>query len=528
MGTLEMQQMGRVRASLLSFCQKNPQIFIYGAGNYAESCLSVLREIGIVPQGFIVTENTLGGTFRGLPVYEAVTIREDLNERCGIIAAFMGANELMLRDFIGDAPAIFTLPDDVFCAFADTVQVIPFLSEFQKKTKPKPLKPLQQWKRILVIRLDVLGDLIMTTAFLRELRRDCPDAHITLVVHKSNYFLFKECPYLTELLLYDGPVMGGHADAQLNHREEIEERVRSFNKEHWQHSEQYDVVFLPCILLQGRNSLTTFLLAEASPSDCFVGRVNSFRADERLLYPYLHEIFSVVSYETEEKHETQYMLDMLRGCGCNVADEALELWIGREDRRFAEQLIPREGENTPVIAVGLVGSKPTRNWPPGNYQMFIREFSTRFHHAVKFILFGGQDAEEAAATVMSGIGELRDRVFDITGKTSLAQAAAVMERCALYVGADTGLMHMAAALRKPVVEFSIALPDCEKSNGSHPCRMGPWGVPSIILRPRRAVGHCTGICRQGYAHCITQITVEEVVQAGQKLLPSGDAIWNCS
>lgn len=518
METPEMQQMGRVRASLLSFCQKNPQIYVYGAGKYAESCLPILREIGIIPQGFIVTENANAESFHGFPVYEAATIREDLNECCGVIAAFSGANELMLRDFIGEAPAIFALPDDVFCALMDTVHVIPFLSEFQKKVKPKPLKPLEQWKRILVIRLDVLGDLIMTTAFLRELRQNCPDTHITLVIHKSNYFLFKECPYLTELLLYDGPVMGGHADAQLNHREEIEERVRSFNKEHWQHCEQYDVVLLPCTLLQGRNALTTFLLAEASPSDCFVGRVNSFRTDERLLYPYLREIFSMISYETEEKHETQYMLDMLRQCGGHIADERIEVWINDDTRKFAQNVVmDAQRAGACFIALGLVGSVPGKNWPIEKYKKLCEDLVCCYERSVRFILLGGEDACKAAGAFLDGLLIDNSYVINLTGKTNLMQAAAVIQRCDLYIGADTGLMHMAVACGIPVVELSIALPDCMVADGAVPIRMGPWGVPYVALQPS-SIGHCSGLCRANRPHCITGIAVDDVIAATEELI----------
>lgn len=58
----------------------------------------------------------------------------------------------------------------------------------------------------------------------------------------------------------------------------------------------------------------------------------------------------------------------------------------------------------------------------------------------------------------------------------MAQATARMERCTLYVSVDTGLMHMAATLRKHVVELSIAWSGCVKNNGAHPCRRGPWGA----------------------------------------------------
>src|SRR3990172_7058464 len=58
-------------------------------------------------------------------------------------------------------------------------------------------------KRVLVVRLDEIGDVIMTTPFLRELRRLLPDAWITLVVKPAVHNLVERCPYVNEVLTYD-------------------------------------------------------------------------------------------------------------------------------------------------------------------------------------------------------------------------------------------------------------------------------------------------------------------------------------
>jgi len=62
---------------------------------------------------------------------------------------------------------------------------------------------LSQVNRVLVVRLDEIGDVVMTTPFLRELRRRLPDAWITLVVKPAAYNLVELCPYVHEVRTYD-------------------------------------------------------------------------------------------------------------------------------------------------------------------------------------------------------------------------------------------------------------------------------------------------------------------------------------
>ena len=88
-----------------------------------------------------------------------------------------------------------------------------------------------------------------------------------------------------------------------------------------------------------------------------------------------------------------------------------------------------------------------------------------------------------------------------------------MDLCDLYIGSDTGLMHMAAAMKKAVIELSVALPRCPLTNGSNPARMGPWGVKAKILMPKKALDNCKDICKYPFSHCINTITPKEVVEA---------------
>ena len=516
MDSKEINDVIDIQGELKDFCGKYKKIYLYGAGKVAESYLDVLNKLTIIPSGIIVT-HAKSDTLFGLPIFSALSASEILDGSCAVIGAFMGANEEMIKEILKKDVPVFALPDDVVCALFNLDKAKAFLLD-AFSYEYDALSSKSDWKRILVIRLDVLGDLITTTAFLRELCKNCHHAEITLIIHKQNYHLFKECPYVDKILLYDGPIIRWHLDAQMQLINEIKNRVKKFKGSYWHSNIHYDVTFLPCTLLQGTNCLETFCLATEAPTKCLVGRVNSYRLDERLLYSFLKGKLSLISYEKEEKHESRYMLDMLEKCGCEINNDKLELWTDYDAELYARVHLPSSTrQRVQYVAVGIVGSKPNRNWTIDKYSSFIESVLAKENYmigSIKFVLFGGKDAVDSARKLKGTLSEYyKQYVINMCGMTNLMQAVALMRRCSVYVGADTGVMHMAAACDVPVIEISIALPDCPVANGSSPVRMGPWGVPKVILRPKKAKGYCRGICKCNEPHCIENIEVDDVIKA---------------
>ena len=131
-------------------------------------------------------------------------------------------------------------------------------------------------------------------------------------------------------------------------------------------------------------------------------------------------------------------------------------------------------------------------------------------------MFGGSEAQDTAKRIKHSLSNSSTLVIDLTGKTTLHQAILVMNNCVAYVGANTGLMHMAAALGKPVVEISLYV-RCE--DGQENIHMGPWGTKSIVIQ-KYGMDGCSEMCSKPYPHCITQISVQEVIEATEKLLLS--------
>lgn len=494
-----------------SFCNQHRRLYLYGAGKIGRKYLSVLRYMGKLPEGFIISEGCCGEV-EGVKVFLATEIGECWDESIGVIATFKGANEEDLRLCLGERADIF-LPNDDLCSILEWEYVLfPFLKK--RGCTKAPLKNKSEWRSILIIRLDVLGDSIMSTAFIREIRKNCPDSHITLVINPKNELLFRDCPYITELCIYDFV-------------KQSEDNILSYDylKYMWDEEikyvdsnliRQYDIVFQLCPVLSGRNAMEALMLGCACKADCQVGRVYSWKkSEDRVTYinDKISQLFSFVSYDEMPKHEVECMLDMLRRCGGVVKDESLELWCHMSNDHFLE-LVSQYNIDTAKkwIAIGVVGRLPSQCWPADRFSQFFLEL--RKKHDVGFIMFGGNEAVEVAEKIQKTILDQESIIIDLTGKTTLIQAIEAMRHCIAYVGANTGLMHMAAAVGLPVVEISFYVRDEEGRENSP---MGPWWTKSIVLQ-KSGMDGCTEICSKPYSHCITQITVQEVVEATEKIL----------
>ena len=354
---------------------------------------------------------------------------------------------------------------------------------------------------ILVLRAEAIGDMVVTTPFLRELRRNYPKHHITLVCSPAVYNLVELCPYVDEILTYR---------KQFSRHKYITNLKQAFS-----FARKY---------LQQRNYEMAIVPAYASP-DAYAEAWMAYFAGirKRIGYAeqtdaYKHEYyrgsidiyFTHLLYPHEIVHEAEASLNILRYLQCEVKDEALEVWTDAEDKKFAAELFHSLGVNEEKIklVLNLSTSNHTKDWPVENYQAVCRRLKEVY--PVEILLIGtGSDAEAYRDEFCRAVPE----VCDFTGKTTLRQTIEVLRRSDLYLGGDTGPMHLAAACRlagaaiyKTAKNVSAKLHDPAKT-------FSPWQSEITVLQPDKALPGCENGCTLGYAHCIRQITVQQVTQA---------------
>jgi heptosyltransferase-2 len=184
------------------------------------------------------------------------------------------------------------------------------------------------------------------------------------------------------------------------------------------------------------------------------------------------------------EHEALHNLHFLRWCGAAEATlPPLELSITALDHRFAAKTLD---DRQAYVAFATGAGHPTRCWP-------IDRFATiaawlRDSYGVGAILLGARGDPEF------------DGCLNLIGRTTLRQAAAVINRCALFIGNDSGLMHIAAAMDTPIVEISAFRLGGDPNHYNSPVRFSPFGVPHRVVQP--AAGETT--------LAIEEITVDAV------------------
>ena len=146
-----------------------------------------------------------------------------------------------------------------------------------------------------------------------------------------------------------------------------------------------------------------------------------------------------------------------------------------------------------------------------------------------FVIVGGQAELDDANFIENSLS--RGIVLNLAGKTTLRETEAVIAQMDYYIGNDSGVMHMAAAAKIPVLAIYREAQDKEDYMPglfSEYRRFPPWQTKSVILRPDHQLEDCAsrspiyGWCHHLEAHCITQIPPSQIVEGFEALEAATD------
>jgi heptosyltransferase-2 len=371
---------------------------------------------------------------------------------------------------------------------------------------------LKHCNRILVVQPDLIGDVVLTSPLLRELRSLYPESWITLVVEPQVLNLMEHCPYLNEVLTYDC------------------KKWRS--KEHWTY-------FLSAVGLSCRHLIwRKFDIAIFPHWDCdrYYGTMAAYLSgaiyrisysetvnrEKRVANRNYDLLLTHALEESEVRHEVRQKLCILRTFNYVPTSEALEVWLTQDDEAFASQFLQshRQRVGAPLIAMCTGASFPSKMWPIDRFLQVAWWLVTT--HDAEILLVGGPSDRQDGEQLKSRLGH---RLINSAGLTTIRQAAALLKRCQLYVGNDTGPMHLAAAVGLPVVAISCHPLDAASQKPYSPKRFGPWGVRHRVLQPPVALDRCAtsgkaddgsdfpDVCIAVRPHCILGVGADDVKEA---------------
>ncbi len=307
------------------------------------------------------------------------------------------------RFFLGDRPCIWHKASGVLCT-CDHYQRIEH--------------------RLLIIKLDAMGDVLRTTALLPVLAEAHPGAAITWITRRESRPLLERNPYITEILIY-----GEDALAQL--------QVRTFDR----------VINLDA----GKASSALASMANAKQKDGFLLDEKGFVQPTNVA---ARRWLEIGIFDDLKRQGTRTYQDlMLEIIGLSGAPHRYVLELSEEERSRGRMHLQRLGVDFSRPIIGLntgAGHRwELKQWREEGYLELVERLAKR--HNVQFVLLGGPEERERHQRLMS-----RSRVplIDSGCGNPVRHFAAIVAACSLVVAGDTLAMHLSMALgRRTVVLF---------------------------------------------------------------------------
>jgi lipopolysaccharide heptosyltransferase I len=334
-----------------------------------------------------------------------------------------------------------------------------------------------------------LGDIIHSLPVLTALRRRYPRAHITWVVNRAYAPLLHGHRDLDDVLAFDRRASrrgwGRAARSWLGFLRELRRR-------------RFDLV----IDLQGLFRTAMMMAATGATR-----RVGLSTAREGATWTYT-DVVPVADFHA--LHAVERCWRVADAFGVGDLPKEFHIPISTEARRWAEATTNSYPRPWLMLAPGARWM--TKRWPPEHFAALLRRAGNAFGGTV--FLVGGAEERVAATAVRQ---KLSGPVCDLTGQTTLPRLAALLERADVMLANDTGPLHLAAALGRPI----IAPYTCTsvRLNGPYPIQ---WGAVETSVRC-----HASYLKRCSRLECMTDLTPELLWPALAGVLRSWSSLSRC-
>ncbi len=350
--------------------------------------------------------------------------------------------------------------------------------EHKKRTAPGIL-----YRRILIARTDRIGDVLLSTPVIKALREKFPQAFISMMVAPYAKEIVEGNPNLDEVIIYDKD--GKHKSWWRTVK--FASRLKK---------KKFDLA----IILHPTNRVHLLAFLAAIPERLGYDRKLGFLLTRRQKH----------LKQEGSKHEADYNLDLLSSLGVTGNAHDLFMPIKQESEQYVQELFNKEGISSTdkLLAINPGASCTSKIWPAQRFAQVAEKLTSIYNF--KIIILSGPKEMQLADKISR---EIKGKIIDLAGKTSVSQLASVLKRCSLFISNDSGPVHIASAVGTPVISIFG-----RKQAGLSPKRWGPLGKHDKFLHKDVGCIQCLAHnCQKEFA-CLKSITVDDVISAAQLIL----------
>lgn len=292
-------------------------------------------------------------------------------------------------------------------------------------------------KRILIFNVNWLGDVLFSSAAIRNIRRNYPDAYIACVIPSRCYSILKGNPYLDEVIIFDEKDRHKGVLSKLNFISLLR-------------SKKFDVVFLL------HRSFTRALICRLAGIPERIGhytKKRSFLLTKKIIPP-----------KRDSLHRIDYYLDVIDKAGLRIEDRFLDFFFSPEDEKHVDNFLSKNSVDEKDFIVAI---NPGGNWLP-------KRWAVDYWASLADKLIGELGQKVVITGSISDLklaGQIKEKMIEdpiiACGSLNIKQLGALAKRADLFITADTGPLHIANAVRCKKI-IAIFGPTSKEITGPYP------------------------------------------------------------
>ena len=338
-------------------------------------------------------------------------------------------------------------------------------------------------EHILIIRLSAIGDIVMASCLAQGIRQQHPDATISWVVQAGYEGLLQANPYLDEVIIWprkEWQSLWSKRKFVVLFRE-IRTFVRGLRQRGF------------TLAIDAQGLLKSGVFAFLSGAQTRIG-LDSREGSAKLMTQVLHSPQS-----SNIGSEYRFLLEKI---GAAARNASMNVTVTRDDSSASSAVLRQHSVNRPFVVLCPFSTRDQKNWSTAHWQQLAKSVDEQL--ASDCVILGSSSDTEISREMATG-----KNMFDLTGKTNLRQAAALIKQAKALVGVDTGLTHIGVVSEIPTVALF---------GSTRPYLHTDSAVAKVIYHDL-SCAPCkrSPVCDGAYS-CMREISADEVMTELQRVL----------